>query len=249
MINIMDFRRYLNSYLSIAQSQRVFIEGSTLLFRALFILLVVTVASPANAWVDTDADGVPDKKDACSGTQKGVVVMANGCPDPDFLPPVEPQVAEQKATEQKQVTESSSETPVAGIVDSLVFEDCRSITAQSTSDNECQFTRISPVYFNFNQASVLLSQKPFLDELKKLLNLSSARLLLTGHADAIGSAQYNLNLSRERAENVKNILVNEYQFSADSIEIKAMGNTKPIADNATAEGRQRNRRVDITLVE
>jgi outer membrane protein OmpA-like peptidoglycan-associated protein len=70
---------------------------------------------------------------------------------------------------------------------------------------------------------------------------------LEGHTDNIGSDAVNRSLSLKRAATIKDLLVNEYQFQPTSIEIVGMSNKNPIADNATIEGRQRNRRVEFII--
>lgn len=68
-----------------------------------------------------------------------------------------------------------------------------------------------------------------------------------GHTDSTGSASYNRTLSRQRAESVASALIDEGLRPARII-IRARGESEPIADNATASGRQQNRRVEIELV-
>ena len=68
-------------------------------------------------------------------------------------------------------------------------------------------------------------------------------LVLEGHTDAIGTEAYNQDLSRRRVEAVKAKLAQDYGIPAGRISTQAYGESRPIADNSTAEGRQRNRRV------
>ena len=83
--------------------------------------------------------------------------------------------------------------------------------------------------------------------LKKVANLlmkKSISLKLGGHTDNIGTA--NMNLSKDRAESVKNYLLSQGANSS-LIEAVGYGETQPIATNKTAAGRQVNRRVEFTL--
>jgi len=73
------------------------------------------------------------------------------------------------------------------------------------------------------------------------------RVLIEGHTDNQGPAAYNKNLSLRRAQAVKNYLVSK-GIAADRIEIVGYGESEPIADNSTPEGRQLNRRVEIKLI-
>ena len=69
---------------------------------------------------------------------------------------------------------------------------------------------------------------------------------IEGHTDNVGKDEDNLKLSQQRAETVKNYLVKK-GINANRIMAKGYGATKPIADNATAEGRQKNRRTELII--
>ena len=68
-----------------------------------------------------------------------------------------------------------------------------------------------------------------------------------GFADARGNASYNYKLAQERAEAVKNYLVTTGKMAADKVSTESFGEQQPAATNATAEGRQENRRVEIAV--
>jgi len=70
--------------------------------------------------------------------------------------------------------------------------------------------------------------------------------LIEGHTDNVGAAAYNMKLSKNRAESVKKYITDK---GVDGIRIIAVGFglTKPVVSNKTAEGRQRNRRVEFTI--
>lgn len=72
------------------------------------------------------------------------------------------------------------------------------------------------------------------------------KLDIEGHTDATGSDDYNLKLSENRAEAVRDYLIQE-KVAGDSITARGLGKTKPIAPNDTADGRQKNRRVEIIV--
>jgi outer membrane protein OmpA-like peptidoglycan-associated protein len=72
------------------------------------------------------------------------------------------------------------------------------------------------------------------------------KLEIEGHTDSIGSDDYNLKLSEQRANSVRDYLVSE-GISPDSVSAMGMGKDSPVADNATAAGRQRNRRVELVV--
>lgn len=68
-----------------------------------------------------------------------------------------------------------------------------------------------------------------------------------GHTDSVGSASYNQQLSYNRANSVASYLINQ-GISAERVLMVGMGETMPVASNSTAEGRQLNRRVELTLI-
>ena len=68
---------------------------------------------------------------------------------------------------------------------------------------------------------------------------------IIGHTDSMGPEEYNQKLSERRATAMKDFLVNERDVDASIIDISGMGESSPIADNATAEGRAQNRRVEV----
>jgi outer membrane protein OmpA-like peptidoglycan-associated protein len=77
---------------------------------------------------------------------------------------------------------------------------------------------------------------------------ASLRFRVAGYTDAIGSVQYNLDLSRRRAQAVVDYLVSQ-GIDAARFEVIGMGKSDPIATNSTPEGRAMNRRVEITAIE
>jgi outer membrane protein OmpA-like peptidoglycan-associated protein len=79
-----------------------------------------------------------------------------------------------------------------------------------------------------------------------LLNYPSARLTIEGHTDITESAEINQALSGQRANTVRDYLVNQ-GLNAGSLSAQGLGTNNPVADNSTAEGRQKNRRVEIIV--
>jgi len=81
------------------------------------------------------------------------------------------------------------------------------------------------------------------------MNKNGCRLQLAGHADRRASDRYNLALSKRRVEAVKDFLIKEGGVKdADKIMIDYFGSFKPIADGASREGLQKNRRVELRLL-
>jgi len=107
----------------------------------------------------------------------------------------------------------------------------------------CSLTIRLQVYFDNDSAQIKPESDPDLDRLVGFLVQSpGATGVLEGHTDSNGKAAHNLGLSQRRAEAVKAYLV-AHGIPAARLSTTGYGQTKPIADNATAEGRAQNRRV------
>lgn len=89
--------------------------------------------------------------------------------------------------------------------------------------------------------------KAVLDELAPILKDSTDNLEIDGHTDNQGNPASNKSLSQRRAETVKKYLVSK-QLEANRFTTKGFGQDKPIADNNTEEGRQRNRRIEFQVL-
>ena len=70
---------------------------------------------------------------------------------------------------------------------------------------------------------------------------------IEGHTDSTGPEDYNQSLSQRRAQAVVDYLVNEHGIAPQRLEAKGFGESQPVADNSTREGRAENRRVMATL--
>ena len=75
----------------------------------------------------------------------------------------------------------------------------------------------------------------------------TSQVRVMGFADARGDKSYNRELSEKRAEAVKNYLVANGKIDASRVSVEPMGESKPVASNATVAGRQENRRVEIAV--
>ena len=102
--------------------------------------------------------------------------------------------------------------------------------------------------FDFDRSVVKPDGKTALDDLlAKLQGMNTEVMVTVGHTDSIGSAAYNKDLSIRRAEAVKAYLVSKGVDGA-RIYTERKGETEPVADNKTAEGRAKNRRVTVEVV-
>jgi OOP family OmpA-OmpF porin len=104
----------------------------------------------------------------------------------------------------------------------------------------------SDALFDFDKSVVKPQGRASLRELAKKLEKDD-RLVITGHTDSVGSELYNLRLSQRRATAVMNYLV-QLGIPEARMETRAKGESEPVADNATDEGRAANRRVEIDII-
>jgi OOP family OmpA-OmpF porin len=102
--------------------------------------------------------------------------------------------------------------------------------------------------FDFDKAQIQPQGKTQLDGfLTQLKSLNWTGMTVVGHTDSTGPEAYNQGLSERRAESVKSYLVGQ-GLPAAAIQASGQGESKPVADNATAEGRAQNRRVEVEVV-
>lgn len=105
------------------------------------------------------------------------------------------------------------------------------------------------VNFETNKAELTAESRPILDDVAVgLSKYPRLRIEVQGHTDAVGSAPYNLTLSQHRAEAVRDYLISKGVSPAELTAV-GYGKTKPIADNKTAEGRAKNRRVVLVVLD
>lgn len=103
------------------------------------------------------------------------------------------------------------------------------------------------VLFDTGKADLRQSAREALAKLSGIvLNYPSLQLTIEGHTDSTGTPEFNQKLSERRADGVRDYLVSQ-GLSADSITAKGLGQEMPVADNKTAAGRQKNRRVEIIV--
>jgi OOP family OmpA-OmpF porin len=105
-------------------------------------------------------------------------------------------------------------------------------------------TAYSNIQFEFDSSVLRTSSYPVLDATSADLRSSGATAQINGYASSEGTAAHNMSLSRDRANSVKTYLVNS-GVTASKLKVKAYGETNPIADNSTEEGRVLNRRVSF----
>jgi outer membrane protein OmpA-like peptidoglycan-associated protein len=119
-------------------------------------------------------------------------------------------------------------------------------TLSAQLDQSCH-AEMSGIYFNTGSAQILDESRPALAAVAKLIKQSKfASLTIEGHTDNQGTAQYNQDLSDQRAEAVRKSLVSDFGVPEGRLAAKGYGLTRPVETNATPEGRAHNRRVELS---
>lgn len=107
---------------------------------------------------------------------------------------------------------------------------------------------LNNIVFELNKAELAPGNERTLTQISKFLNdYPEKEVIIEGHTDSTGEAGYNKDLSKRRAESVKDALIG-MGVAEERLSAKGMGEKYPVASNDTREGRQLNRRVDIVVV-
>ncbi|MFO0756204.1 MAG: OmpA family protein [Byssovorax sp.] len=186
---------------------------------------------------DRDGDGIPDATDACPD-QRGLATMdakTTGCPpnsdsDGDGIPDDKDACPHEKGPASKVADQHGCPTAVRVTADAILF--------------------LQPLVFDGQTAVLPRVNAPVLDQLAAVLaeHPEILRVEVQGHTDNKGKRPAMLELSQKRAEAVQKALVDRGVASA-RIVAKGYGGDRPIAANLTTEGRAKNRRVEIKILE
>ena len=105
------------------------------------------------------------------------------------------------------------------------------------------------IYFDSNKSNISPTAAKALDQNGMLLKDNPRiKVEIAGHSDSGGSAVANESISVKRAESAKKYIQDKYNIPADRMVIKGYGDSKPIADNKTQEGRAKNRRSEFMII-
>ena len=175
--------------------------------------------------LDNDGDGVPDVRDKCPNDPEDIdgYMDRDGCPDVD-----------NDGDGVLDVNDQCPDTPEGAEVD-----------ANGCPKVEKRDLILKGVNFELNSANLTPESSATLDQVAESMTIwDTITIEVAGHTDSTGSAEYNQKLSQARAETVLNYLASK-GISRDRMKAVGYGETMPIADNATPEGRAKNRRVEL----
>jgi outer membrane protein OmpA-like peptidoglycan-associated protein len=148
-----------------------------------------------------------------------------------------------EATSPAQAVEIHSAAPTPSVPPAA-----KPYTLQTTPEG-LRVTLSSLVLFDVNKYDLRASAKEGLDQVIELLRAYPTNALrISGHTDASGGAAHNQALSEKRAQAVANYLMQKGNINAARVKTVGYGKRRPVASNATEEGRQQNRRVEIDIL-
>jgi OOP family OmpA-OmpF porin len=201
---------------------------------------------------DSDGDGVPDSRDMCPGTPSGVKVNSNGCPLDSDGDGVADYLDKCPGTPPGTLVDSTGcpmDSDGDGVPDTA--DDCPGTPAGVRVDvHGCEIKAIAALAdVEFRHDSDQLtdaSRAALADEAASVRKYPDMKVQVAGHTDSSGAEEYNQALSERRAQSVSDYLVSE-GVNPDNLTVKGYGESDPIADNSTAEGRASNRRVELRI--
>ena len=124
-----------------------------------------------------------------------------------------------------------------------VVADAKSLMSDITATGHAS---VYGIYFDFDKADIKPESEPAIKEIAKLLQENKTlKLYVVGHTDNVGSLDYNLKLSKARADAVVKELTTKYKISPDRLRAFGVASLAPVASNKTEEGRAKNRRVEL----
>jgi len=182
-------------------------------------------------WPDTDEDGLLDKDDRCPNIA--------GPPANDGCPYVD--------TDGDGILDKDDDCPATAGVPSTEEgkNGCPEIEKEVEEILQTAFENLE---FETGKDVIKPESIPSLTKLAEVLQKKPEwRLQIAGHTDSQGNDQNNLILSKKRAEAVRNFMVSQ-TITEDRLNVLYFGETMPIADNSTPEGRQKNRRVEMKII-
>jgi outer membrane protein OmpA-like peptidoglycan-associated protein len=125
--------------------------------------------------------------------------------------------------------------------------DIRLMSIKSMQENETAI-KLNNIYFDFDRFELKPESYSELDRVVEFLNQNpEIKIEISAHTDASGSDDYNLSLSQKRAQSAVDYIISK-GINRERLTAVGYGETKPISDNETEEGRAKNRRVEMRIV-
>ena len=207
---------------------------------------------PAKPVGDSDGDGVNDDLDKCPGTPAGTPVNADGCPldsDGDGVTDDKDKCPNTPAGAKVDENGCELDSDGDGVVDSQ--DKCPDTPKGDRVDaSGCSFKeelKLPGIEFDLDKATLRPESTAVLEgAISVLKRYPDLKIEVAGHTDAQGSDAYNLNLSKQRSIAVLDYL--KAGGASNDLTSRGYGERQPVASNASAEGRQENRRVVLRVL-
>lgn len=188
--------------------------------------VVDPVTGRVDCTADSDRDGVADAQDECPSTPGGVAVDARGC-----------------------TTTGSVDSDGDGVLDAV--DACPGspvgMVVDATGCLVEQTVTLRSINFETGSAKLISDSRTALDEIVRTLkNQRNLKVEIVGHTDDEGNDSYNLLLSQQRAESVRQYLIGK-GIAPERLVSIGMGEAQPVSGNDTPEGRVANRRVEFKV--
>lgn len=188
--------------------------------------------------LDNDKDGILDKDDVCplQPEDRDTFEDQDGCPDPD--------------NDQDRILDEVDQCPLdPEDYDNDEDEDgCPDLYKRIVVRKD-RIELKQMIYFATGEDRILEKSFPLLNEVAQaLIDYPKIKVSIEGHTDDVGSDTYNQDLSERRAASVRRYLIGQ-GVEDDRMTSKGFGESQPIEDNRTSEGRAANRRVEFLIVE
>ena len=156
---------------------------------------------------------------------------------PEPIEPLKAEVVPVKDTDQDGVIDAKDQCPDTPLGAEVDEKGCPIIITETVSIDLA-------VNFDTNQSVVKPSYFPQIAKVAEFMKrFPLTEAVIEGHTDSSGAADYNQRLSEQRAQAVRQVLIQEFAVDSSRIKAQGFGESQPIADNTTAAGRQSNRRV------
>lgn len=222
----------------------------------MFLLLAASCSSPPHFGVTSRAWLVPDE----FGQTESVIAQAEQSPGAKYCP--------EKIARAKELGRQAAETYWACHTDEAMklLGEARQLAKESEG---CQppppVAQPEPapapappqpekvcislnVQFDFDRAEVKAKYHDVIGSVAEFMKKHpTTTAVIEGNTDNLGKHSYNMKLSQRRAESVKNYLIEKFGIESSRLSTKGYGETKPVATNKTAAGRQKNRRIDAII--
>jgi OmpA-OmpF porin, OOP family len=224
-----------------------------------FLTACATSSMPVpESLVDSDADGVIDALDRCPDTQVGLSVDAHGCPSDSDQDGVFDELDRCPNSPAGYAVDSNGcplDSDADGVDD--LSDRCPETAAGIVVDANGCARPIAPlppeqlvmrIGFRTDSAKVSDEYSDLFARGAAFIRAhSSCSSVIEGHADSVGTQEYNHKLSLRRAEAVRAKLVDAVAAPLGKLEVAGFGEERPLADNGTSAGRQQNRRAMISI--